>query len=139
MASVADVYDALTTIRPYRPPLPPLRALEIMRQECQSQLEPRLLHHFIEMLGPYPGGTLIGLSGGDFAVVTRANASDPQNPLARRMQWAGDAATAIGEEVPLRSLLGQTEVPQVLDPVALGMDLSQALSAPDSGPVPIPT
>ena len=29
MGCIADIYDALTTVRPYRPPLPPVRALEL--------------------------------------------------------------------------------------------------------------
>lgn len=129
MASIADVYDALTTIRPYRPPLPPLRAVEIMRQECQAHLEPRLLRHFIEMLGPYPWGTLLGFHGGGLAVITRPNSADPENPFARPVRWE-QGVVAAGEEAPLRALLGASGPPQVLDPVALGMDLSQVMSLP---------
>ncbi|MFA5182552.1 MAG: HD-GYP domain-containing protein [Syntrophales bacterium] len=38
ICSVADVYDALTSIRPYKPQMPPFEALRIMQKE--------MLHHF---------------------------------------------------------------------------------------------
>ncbi len=38
ICSVADVYDALTSIRPYKPKIPPFKALRIMQKE--------MLHHF---------------------------------------------------------------------------------------------
>ncbi|MCX5827464.1 MAG: HD-GYP domain-containing protein [Deltaproteobacteria bacterium] len=38
ICSVADVYDALTSIRPYKPKIPPFEALRIMQKE--------MLHHF---------------------------------------------------------------------------------------------
>ena len=38
ICSIADVYDALTSIRPYKPQMPPFEALRIMQKE--------MLHHF---------------------------------------------------------------------------------------------
>lgn len=38
ICSVADVYDALTSIRPYKPQMPPFEALRIMQKE--------MIHHF---------------------------------------------------------------------------------------------
>lgn len=55
MTSIADVYDAVTTMRPYRAPLPPHTAISVMREEYAGRLEPRLLERFIAMLAP-PGG-----------------------------------------------------------------------------------
>lgn len=127
MASIADVYDALTTTRPYRPPLPPLHALEVMRSECRGHLEPRLFQHFITMLGPYPWGTLLGLSEGRLAVVTRPNASAPENPYARVIEMEGKQPRISNSEAPLRQLAQREERCEVLDPVALGLDLTVLL------------
>ena len=127
MASIADVYDALTTTRPYRPPLPPLRALEIMRSECQGHLEPRLFRHFVTMLGPYPWGTLLGLAEDRLAVVTRPNASAPENPFARVIEMNAGKPEIANAEVPVRQLSQQEGRLEALDPVALGIDLTVLL------------
>lgn len=126
MACIADIYDALTTMRPYRPPLPPLRALELMEKECQAHVEPRLFRHFVTMLGPYPWGTLLGFQDGRLAVVTRPNAAAPENPYARVIETESDPPRAVAEEVPVRHLCRQ-ETFAVLDPVALGLDLTALL------------
>jgi hypothetical protein len=127
MASIADVYDALTTTRPYRPPLPPLRALEIMRSECRGHLEPRLFQHFLTMLGPYPWGTLLGLPEGRLAVVTRPNASAPENPYARVIEMEAGQPNITNSEAPLRQLTPRDGPLEVLDPVILGLDLTVLL------------
>jgi HD-GYP domain-containing protein (c-di-GMP phosphodiesterase class II) len=127
MASIADVYDALTTARPYRPPLPPLQAVEVLRMEYSSRLEPRLLRHFLAMLGPYPCGTLVGLSDDRMAVVTRPNAMAPGNPFARIIERSGPAHRMADAEVPLRDLAPDPASLTTLDPVTLGMDLTALL------------
>ena len=126
MATIVDVYDALTSTRPYRPPLPPQRALEVMQHECRGHLEPRLFGHFVAMLGPYPWGTLLGLPDGRMAVVTRPNASRPDNPLARVIALETAKPGIADSEVPVRQLAARGEF-QVLDPATLGIDLTALL------------
>ncbi len=126
IATIADVYDALTSTRPYRPPLPPRRALEVMQQECRGHLEPRLFGHFVTMLGPYPWGTLLGLPDGRMAVVTRPNASRPDNPLARVIELEVGKPGIADSEVPVRQLAARGEF-EVLDPATLGIDLTALL------------
>jgi HD-GYP domain-containing protein (c-di-GMP phosphodiesterase class II) len=49
--SVADVFDALTQLRPYRRnQLTPLEALEILEVQTNGQLDPDLVCHFCEMI-----------------------------------------------------------------------------------------
>ena len=49
--SIADVYDALTNIRPYRRhQLTPLEALEILEGQCHGQLDPDLVQSFSQMI-----------------------------------------------------------------------------------------
>jgi HD-GYP domain-containing protein (c-di-GMP phosphodiesterase class II) len=83
IVSVADVYDALTTQRPYRPPLSPWVALSVMHDLPRGTFEPMLLARFTDILGKYPAGTLLRLSSGELAVVSRPNPSDPARPFAR--------------------------------------------------------
>ncbi len=123
IAGIADVYDALTTIRPYRPALPPLSAVEVMSNEYSGRLEPRLLHRFLAMLGPYPSGTLLGLPDERLVVVTRPNGDAPENPFVRRLEKSAGGKRLSREELPLQKLTGEPSRLTVLDPTALGLDL----------------
>lgn len=127
MASVTDVYDALTTMRPYRPPIPPRRAIEIIREQYTGRLEPRLVEHFLTMLGPYPWGSLLRLPSGLLAVVTRPNAADPDNPFVRSIVNGSGRPSVSEDEVRLRSLMPRGGEPDFLDPVEEGLDLTALL------------
>jgi len=123
MTSIVDVYDALTTMRPYRPPLPPQTAVQVMREQLATRLEPRLLARFLEMLGPYPWGTLLRLGGDRLVVVTRPNPIAPDNPLARIID-PSNGGQVLDEEIPLREVEPSSKQIEVVDPVALGIDLT---------------
>ncbi|MHC4995278.1 MAG: HD-GYP domain-containing protein [Planctomycetota bacterium] len=48
VVQVADVYDALRTIRPYRPSMPHDQVVEIMQKDAGSLLDPDLLKIFLD-------------------------------------------------------------------------------------------
>ena len=100
MVGVADVYDALTTDRPYRPPLSPEKALEVMHSQ-EALFEPRLLARFTEMLGKYPAGSLVRLSDGRLAVVSRPNPRYAAAPFVRIVEGEEGSARLAGEEIDL--------------------------------------
>ena len=83
MVTVADVYDALTTVRPYRAPMSPVEALGTMAQDTKAEFDPRLLQWFGRMLGTYPPGTAVELSTGEKAVVCSGQMSAPERPIVR--------------------------------------------------------
>ena len=124
MASIADVYDALTTNRPYRPALPPVRALDVIKEQYVGRMEPHLLWQFLLMLGPYPWGSLMRLGERRFALITRPVASEPDNPLARVIDLESGEPVLSDERRPLREL-GEPEAMEVVDPVDLGIDLAR--------------
>jgi HD-GYP domain-containing protein (c-di-GMP phosphodiesterase class II) len=123
MTSIVDVYDALTTVRPYRPPLPPKTAVRLMREQLATRLEPRLLSRFLDMLGPYPWGTLLRVGGDRLLVVTRPNPVEPDNPLTRVIDTA-DGGKVLAGETPLLEVERRPGRLEVVDPVALGIDLT---------------
>jgi ribonuclease P protein subunit RPR2 len=47
--AVADVLDALTTLRPYRPPSPVAEAREMIRDSAGSQFDPEVVAAFLEI------------------------------------------------------------------------------------------
>ncbi len=123
MTSIVDVYDALTTMRPYRPPLPPQTAVQVMQEQLATRLEPRLLARFLEMLGPYPWGTLLRLNGDRVVVVTRPNPIAPDNPLTRIIDMR-EGGRVLEDEAPLRQIESRLYSLEVVDPVALGINLT---------------
>lgn len=50
IVAVADVFDALTSVRPYKPAWPVARALELLRSEAGRHFDPRLVELFIAEL-----------------------------------------------------------------------------------------
>jgi putative two-component system response regulator len=49
--SVADVYDALSSVRPYRPALPQSRCFEVLRAEAETgSLDSELVRYFCELM-----------------------------------------------------------------------------------------
>ncbi len=126
MTSIVDVYDALTTMRPYRAPLPPRTAVRIMVEQLSTRLEPRLLARFLEMLGPYPWGTMLRVRDGRFVVVTRPNSTSPGNPMIRLVDIEGEGGITEGE-VPLKEIEPTTSDIEVVDPVVLGINLTMLM------------
>ncbi len=51
MTSIADAYDAMSTIRPYQKPLMRAAALEILRKRSETVYDPLLAANFIRLVG----------------------------------------------------------------------------------------
>lgn len=81
--SIADCYDALTTLRPYRIPYNPGKALESMRALAGKDFEPHLFERFEEVLGIYPPGTIVRLNTNEIGIVKAPNPGDPTRPQVR--------------------------------------------------------
>lgn len=68
--AIADVYDALSSVRSYRPvAVSQDRALGIMLEGSGRDFDPLLLKWFINMVGIYPVGTLLEFSDGQMGLV----------------------------------------------------------------------
>lgn len=133
MVSIADVYDALTTERPYRPPLSPERALEMMHDSEREQFDERLLGRFTEMLGKYPAGTLVRLSTGDTAIVSRSNPTNASRPFVHMIVDDGGRPALSRTELDLTERNRATgeyaaSIAQVLDPSAEQVEVADLLS-----------
>lgn len=123
MVSVADVYDALTSQRPYRHPLSPGNALKVMHEMPYGSFHLKLLARFTEMLGKYPAGTLLRLSSGDLAVVSRPNPADAGRPFVRLLRDVGGSKVLDTKETDLGRVEPQTgatllSIAEVLQPEA---------------------
>jgi len=73
IASVADVYDALTSHRPYRMALPPHEAIEYMMASGGTHFNMELIKTFLSKIIPFPVGTVVELSNGFIGTVEKLN------------------------------------------------------------------
>jgi hypothetical protein len=72
--AIADVYDAMTTPRAYREhTMTPDSVLHFMLQKIGQMFDPQVAKVFIRVMGIYPVGTVVELSTGEKAVVSRQN------------------------------------------------------------------
>lgn len=71
---LADQYDAMTSARVYsRVPLAPDKALSIMMERANAQLDPLLIKFFINMVGVFPIGTMVMLNTKELGLVYESN------------------------------------------------------------------
>jgi hypothetical protein len=69
---------------------------------------------------------LLRLSENRYALITRPNASEPDDPFARVIDLQSGAPVISDEQVPLREL-AEPEGLEIVDPMALGIDLPKLL------------
>jgi putative nucleotidyltransferase with HDIG domain len=125
---VADVYDALTSVRVYKPGMPPNQALRIVYELKDSSFYPGHVEKFIKCLGIYPLGSFVKLSNGEHAVVVAVHHKNTLHPTVkvicdaalfkippRTLDLAAEVAR-YGEDAP--------KIVACLDPRPLGVDLS---------------
>jgi putative nucleotidyltransferase with HDIG domain len=80
IVSIADVFDALRSNRPYRQGLATARIRSIMGEQGSPAFNQVLLKRFVNLMGLFPVGNLVRLSGDEVAVVTAEHPTDPFRP-----------------------------------------------------------
>ncbi|MFT7387235.1 MAG: HD-GYP domain-containing protein (c-di-GMP phosphodiesterase class II) [Candidatus Endobugula sp.] len=86
MASVVDVYDAITAERVYHKGMAPTVAFKkLMEWSEEGHLDKQLVHYFIHAMGVYPVGSVVELDKQKLAVVLEANPDDPKKPKVIQM------------------------------------------------------
>jgi HD-GYP domain-containing protein (c-di-GMP phosphodiesterase class II) len=83
MASIADVYDAITTDRVYHKGVEPADAIRMIFEWGKHHFREDLTHRFIKCVGIYPVGTLVRLASGMLAVVAEPGKTNLLRPIVR--------------------------------------------------------
>lgn len=83
MASVCDVYDAITSNRPYKTGWDPAQSLKYMAEWAPARFDPVVFQAFVKSIGIYPIGSLVRLASGRLGVVTGQSERSLTTPWVR--------------------------------------------------------
>lgn len=83
MITIADTYDAMTTLRVYQKPGEPVTAIAKMQALAGKLIDPKYLDEFTKMLGTYPVGTLVRLNNNELGLVVKSNPEDNLLPTVK--------------------------------------------------------
>lgn len=122
IAAVADVYDAMTSIRVYQKGLTPEEALKRLYLMRGTHFQPEIVERFIRCLGIYPIGTIVELNTGELAVVKMVNRSHPMQPRIQLLFDRGKKPCKTKQETDLKDEIGRwivaTKTPEEFAPLA---------------------
>ena len=128
MASIVDVYDALTSTRIYHNGIAPTAALKKLFEWSKSHFNEELVHHFIRAIGIYPVGSLVSLESGLIGVVIDPDNKDLLHPTVRvvydmkAQTWITprviDLSVKIGKTAPDRIVRHESPQQWGIDPYA---------------------
>lgn len=106
MASIVDVYDAITSDRCYHKGMEPTDALRKMFEWSKFHFNPELVHAFVRTIGIYPVGTLVMLESGKIGIVIEQHEKNLAQPLVRIVFNAKKGYYLKPEDVDLSKPLG---------------------------------
>lgn len=81
LASIVDVYQALTGKRSYKKNWVPAKAVQYLYKLQGTEFDETMIKHFLKVIGRYPIGSLVKLSTGDMAFVTRVEDQPLDQPV----------------------------------------------------------
>lgn len=103
IVTIADAYDALTTLRVYQRPYQPLEGVALMSKFSGKHFDPEILSGFIKTIGLYPVGTLVRLESGEVGIVTEA-ATETNDTALLKIIYGSDGQPITPPEDRLYSL-----------------------------------
>ncbi|MDI1245481.1 MAG: HD-GYP domain-containing protein [Rhodoferax sp.] len=106
MASIVDVYDAMTSDRVYRMGMDPTLAVRKMFEWSRSHFDPELIQIFVRTIGIYPVGTLVMLESKRIAIILNQDGRDLTRPVVRAVYDATKRCYIPPQDIDLSANLG---------------------------------
>jgi len=125
LCSIADVYDAMRSLRSYQQSLPSERVLEVLKRNDGLQFDQHLVRRFAQLVGIYPAGNAVRLDTGELAVVIKIYAPDPYRPQVRVVVDRMGGRLEVPYDVNLWESQPEgrpSSVAAPIDPADLGLD-----------------
>jgi HD-GYP domain-containing protein (c-di-GMP phosphodiesterase class II) len=132
LVAVADSFDALTSKRSYRKPEERRQALSLLQAGAGRSYDPRVVRTFVRLLGVFPVGSLVQLSGGEIAVVIRNHERLLARPTVRLiLDRHGEATDPLELDLAELDPLGEfvRSVQRSIDPVEVGVEMLSLLAS----------
>ncbi|WP_083496508.1 HD-GYP domain-containing protein [Pseudoalteromonas phenolica] len=123
MASIVDVFDALTAERVYKKALPPIQAFKILRENSPNHFDEHLLNEFINCIGIYPVGSLVKLKSQKIGMVASSNSAQPLKPVVKVFYSAKTMYHIAVEDIDLAEKRCTDELEAAIKPEEFGLDL----------------
>jgi HD-GYP domain-containing protein (c-di-GMP phosphodiesterase class II) len=106
IASVADVYDAVTSARPYRAAAPAHVGYDVILGGAGRDFDPEVVTAFRKLVAPYPAGTEVELADGSRGIVASLPVEAPDEPTVRITHRPDGSQVAEPADVPYAELPG---------------------------------
>lgn len=123
MASIVDVYDALTAERVYKAGMEPIKAFKILKDGCPDSFDGDLVTKFIQCIGIHPVGTLVKLESQKLAVVTRSNPTSPLKPQVKVFYNAKHSHYTEIHDIDLANSRCHENLEAAIKPIDFNIDL----------------
>ena len=123
MASIVDVFDALTAERVYKKALTPIQAFKILRENSPQHYDEKLLNEFINCIGLYPVGSLVKLKSQRIGMVVSSNPEQPLRPIVKVFYSAKSMYHIAVEDIDLAEKRCTDELEAAIKPEEFGLDL----------------
>ncbi|MDR1657398.1 MAG: HD domain-containing protein [Deltaproteobacteria bacterium] len=121
--AVADQYDAMTSWRPWRAePLSPSMAIQTMVEISGRSLDPLVVRLFVEMMGPWPVGSILVLDSRELALTEAVLPGEGPYPPAFTLLKNEDGTVSRGPKLDLSGASGdKRRIVGDLNPAAYGL------------------
>lgn len=133
MASIVDVYDAITSDRCYHKGMPAPEGLRKLWEWSKFHFDPKLVQAFMRTVGIYPVGSLVKLESGKLAVVMEQSEGNLLMPKVKAIFSTKSNAYITPTGIDLSKPMGKGGADKIVgheDPAKWKVDISRYLNMP---------
>lgn len=127
MASIVDVYDAITADRVYHQGMSPTDAMRKLVDWSGNHLDKELVYQFIRTISIYPSGSVVELDNGLVGFVSTPNHSQPDRPVVDVFFNTIENKTICQDRIDLSCPNGKVNILRPLDEKELGVRLDDVI------------